>query len=377
MPTPSEENSGKSLHDIASLLVRSTPPVEDATALDTPKKSPPEGKQKEAVVLEEPEIDEDAPEDWDGDQDEDQDEDDDTTGDKTEDQQDDADDEEEAGSDDEPEEAEADYVEIRDTDIIEVMVDGELTEFSIADAKKALSGEGAIDKRLKDATEARKKAQADHALLLDQFSQTHATNNKLLGDLHGIMFKPSVAKPDAALRQRDANAYLRQMDAYEADQVRVGEGQKALEQLMAKRNEAMGKHMHTYREGQAQALVQAIPDMGDPEKSNVLLPKMAKFAMDAYGYSADEVQMASDHRMYKMIFDLMQLSDARRPSPNRGEKVMDLTGQANKRPRKLRSGATSSKAKSRQNAEKQAKVTSQARTSGKVKDVAATLIKRK
>lgn len=370
MPTPSEENSGKSLHDIAALLVRPTTPVEDATALDQTKTSPPEGKQKEAVVLEEPTLEEEELPLTDENEDE-------NTGDETDNQQDDAGDEEDAGSDDEPDATEPDYVDIRDTDVIEVMVDGELTEFSIADAKKALSGEGAIDKRLKDATEARKKAQADHSLLLEQFSQTHATNTKLLSDLHGIMFKPSVAKPDASLRQRDANAYLRQMDAYEADQSRVSEGQGALEQLMAKRNEAMGKHMHTYREGQAQALVQAIPDMGNPEKSAALLPKMAKFAMDQYGYSADEVQGASDHRMYRMIHDLMQISDARQTSPNRGEKVRDLTGQANKRPRKLRSGATSSKAKSRQNAEKQAKVTTQARTSGKVKDVAATLIKRK
>ena len=363
-----EQQTAKSLHDIASLIrqpkpeeVRDTTPTDDDVTLD-------EGNIEDEGVDEVEDTVDDLEET--GDEEETL-EADDVTSEEGE-------DEEDAGDDDADEHTEDDdgYIDIRDDDMIEVKIDGEVVLRSIADAKKALSGEGAIDKRLKEATEARKQAQADHTMLLEQFSVAHQNLMNTVQGMEDIVFKPTVKKPDPALRASDPQKYLLQVDAYEADQKRVEDGKKAIRALIKDQQDALQNDIKTYREQQTQALLQSVPELGDQEKAPKLLQSMSKLAMEQYGYSAEEIQQASDHRLYRMMYDLAKFHEARDATKRKTNTVKNLEGQASKRPRKLRSGATALKSKARKQAEAQKKVTEQARRSGKVKDVAATLIKR-
>jgi hypothetical protein len=354
------ENTVKSMHDIASLI--RTPEEEPAPAEAAEL---PLDEGKESVVEEDEivEVEEDAEEEILEASDEPLEE--------------GVDEEEDAGDDDAAEPTGEDgFIDIRDDDMIEVKIDGEVVLRSVSDAKKALSGEGAIDKRLKEATETRKQVQADHTMLLEQFSVAHKNLMKTVAGMENVVFKPMVEKPDAALRQANPNQYLAQIDAYEADQKRVEEGKSAIRALVQQQQEALQSDIQTYREGQTTALLQSIPDLGDSEIAPKLLEKMSKLAMEKYGYSSEEIQQASDHRLYKMIYDLTMLNDARTPAERKASTVKNLDSQAAKRPRKLRSGATALKARARQQADAQKKAADHARKSGKVKDVAATLIRK-
>jgi len=360
-----EPQTAKSLHDIASLLrvpeeapqqdqpsVQEAEEAEDQLPLD-------EGKDEagEADDYTSSEVSEDAAEAVNEPPEEGEDEDDD------------------AGDDDAEDALEDDgYLTVQDDDLIEVKIDGEVVLRSIADAKKALSGEGAIDKRLKEATEARKQAQADHTMLLEQFSLAHQNLMKTVQGMENVVFQPSVEKPDLKLRQSDPNTYLRQLDAYEADQARVKEGREAIRKMVKQQNDALAGDIQKYRAQQGKALVEAVPVLADQEQAPKLLQAMSKLAMEKYGYSPEEIQQASDHRMYRMVYDLLQFEQAR--GTQKGKPVQDLTDQEKKRPRKLRSGASKAKTETRKQAAQKRKVTETARQTGKVKDVAATLMTR-
>lgn len=363
-----EQQSAKTMHDIASLI--RTPAEQETIAEPVAEEVPlDEGNPEEAVT----ETADDAVE---ADDLEEVLEDD--TSEEINETSEEGDDEEEAGDDDADDHTEDDdgYLNVRDDDMIEVKVDGEVVLRSIADAKKALSGEGAIDKRLKEATEARKQAQADHTMLLEQFSIAHKNLMSTVEGMENIVFKPTVQKPDAALRQTNPQEYLLQVDAYEADQQRVADGKKAIRALIDEQNNALSEDIEKYRQQQATALLESVPELKDEEQAPKLLQSMSKLAMERYGYSPQEIQQASDHRLYRMMYDLSQFYGARDPANRKANTAQKLEGQRNKRPRTLRSGATALKSKARKQSEAQKQVANKARQSGKVKDVAQTLIKK-
>jgi hypothetical protein len=353
--------TASSMHDIASLL---------RVAPSAPVQEPPLPEGKSLVVAgDEPDTDA-APEEGDDAEEELY-----ANGEAPE--QDDDEDDAEAGDDDadaEPEEDDEGYFAVNDDDMIEVKIDGEIQLRSIADAKKALSGEGAIDKRLKEATEARKQANSAHSQLLEQFSVAHNSLMKTVQNLEGVIFKPTVERPDAALRQSNPQKYLLAVDAYEADQKRVEQGQKAVRDMVSQQRDALQNDIQEYRQSQAQLLVERMPELNDPQKAAPLLQGLSKLAIERYGYTVEEVQQASDHRMYLMMHDLMKFHEARSSTTRKGNTVKNLEGQSQKTPRKLRSGGTTAKMQTRKSADARKKVTDQARQSGKVKDVAATLI---
>jgi len=360
------QQTAKSLHDIASLIRQPATPA-------APTEVVKEDTLVEGNIDDTDQIEEGADEaDLEDDHDEGEDAPEYETSEEGEDE------EEDAGDDDadEPTADEDGFFAVADDDMIEVKIDGETVLRSIADAKKALSGEGAIEKRLKEATERRKQAQADHTMLLEQFSTAHKSLMKTVEGMETIVFKPLVQKPDPALRQSDPQKYLLQVDAYEADQKRVENGKKAIRELIEHQQKALEKDIGQYREHQTSALLEAIPELADQERAPVLLKAMSKLAMERYGYSAEEIQQASDHRMYRMMHDLAKFYAAREPATRKANTMKNLEGQAAKRPRKLRSGATALKAKARKQADAQKQAADKARQTGKIKDVAATLIKR-
>jgi len=288
--------------------------------------------------------------------------------------------------DDEPEGGDPDLedddqpagLDVADDDMIEVKVDGKVKTFTIAQAKKALSGEGAIEARLKEATETRKAAHAERTMFLDQFAMAQSSLVNTLTSVEDVMFQPAVKRPDAALRQSNPTAYLQHLEAYEADQARVNEGKKQFKAVMTKQQEALQKDVAAYRADQAAKIVEAIPQLGEPTTAQPLMSEMARLAIEHYGYSQNEIQMASDHRMYRMMYDALQyrklLAGGKKVDK---ERDFDAGKQKDKRPRVLRSGTTSTARKTSavKQAERAKEVTTNARKTGKVADVAQTLLR--
>lgn len=282
-----------------------------------------------------------------------------------------SDEEDEAESDDDADDAdEQSFIEINDDDLIEVTIDGEVKLCSIAEAKKALSGEGAYDKRIKEATELRKAAQVEHTATLERLENANRTFNAVVADLDKHLFVAQAEKPSAALKQSNPQAYATQLAAYHEEQEALSAGRQALNALVEKSREALDAERTAYKEEQAAKLTEALPALTNPKEGEALMRSMVEVAK-SYGFSEEEINAAMDHRYYLMVADLAKYSGARGKTVNTKDV---LSGQKSKRPRKLRSGATSTKARATAAAKQQQAKTDAARKSGKVKDVAQTLI---
>lgn len=265
--------------------------------------------------------------------------------------------------------------EISDDDLIEVKIDGEIQYRSIADAKKALAGDGAYDKRVKEATELRKQAQAEHTQIIERFSEAQRQFQGVLTKLEQGLFTPTVERPNPSLKQTNPDAYYRKYAEYQDEQERFAQGKEALNKLLKEQQDIVASQKEEYRKAQAQQLARALPDLADREKAPKMLEDMLNTAK-AYGFTDEEIQSQMDHRYYVMVADLTKYKTARQGAVGKANTVKDLEGQSNKAPRKLRSGGTSLKAKARAAADRQKKAAEQARKSGKPKDVAQTLIRR-
>lgn len=358
------DGNKSTVHQIASTLLQ---PQADATpADDETKVTPNEGNDDADEGVNDHDVLDDVSDD---DADDEQSDDDDETLDA--DDSGEGDDEDDTESDDDA--GSTDVLDISDDDLIEVKIDGQIEYRSIAEAKKALSGEGAYDKRVKEATELRKQAQAEHTQMLERFNEANRTFAAVLNELESNLFKAQTEKPDASLKQSNPDLYYRKLADYQAEQETLNEGKKQLYALAQKQQAEMQKQREAYRKEQAMLLQQKLPQLSDQEKAQPLVKSMVETAKE-YGFTEEEIGSALDHRYYIMVADLAKYKGVRDAPKRKANTVKNLDGQANKRPRKLRSGATALKAKSRKQRDQQKKATEIARKSGKVKDVAATLI---
>jgi hypothetical protein len=294
--------------------------------------------------------------------------DDDQSEDDTDEQSDDAEDDKDEQADDDAE----DVLQIDDDDLIEVKIDGQVVFRSIADAKKALSGEGAIEKRLQEATETRKTAQAERTQLLEQMAQAQNLLISTINDVQGAIFTPVVDKPSLALREKDPKEYVRQLERYERDQERVEKGKAKVIELLGRQKQKFDNEVEEYRKQQGQLLAQSLPQLGDKDKGPKLLNDMRDTAVNIYGYSPQEVAMASDHRLYRLVHDAMMYQKLRKNG--KAEVVKDVSGQKAKQPRKMRAGNNMGKQVLKAKTDARQKALEQARKSGKPQDIAKTLL---
>lgn len=294
--------------------------------------------------------------------------------------EDDLDDEVEEGEDEEDEEdpgeegEEDDYDEVTysDDDLVEVTVDGETREVSLRDLKAAYSGEGAIDKRLKEATEARKEALSLRDTTLQKAEEQRTRLLQTVQALDGALFAPMVEKPDPALRASNMQQYLMQKDAYEEDQQRINTSRQQLAQFMQQQQQEQIANRQKYRNEQQQELVRKLPELqsNDPNKVKAVQDDIA-FAASHYGFTPEQVALVDNHAVFLMARDaarylrMSEATNAARTAPKRGN---------GKKPKKLRaSGPTTAKINAKRTAQQNKRLYEKAKDTGKVSDVADLL----
>jgi len=264
-----------------------------------------------------------------------------------------------------------DYLDIRDDDVISVMVDGEEQEVSIADLKRAHSGEGAIEKRLQDVTEERKAVHAERTQLLEKLANEEAVVTEALSSLNDSVFAAVIPAPSDALRRSNPEQYLRHKEAYEADQKRVGDARKAVETRLADVSAERTKRLNEYSQQAGQIILKEIPELADPKKSPAMLQNLAKTAR-LYGYTDHEIQTALDPRMFMLMRDAARFRDM--TGRTKETDLTNLEGQKTKKIRRLRTGNTQAKTRARQSDQKRTAALNKARQTGKPSDIAATLL---
>lgn len=300
----------------------------------------------------------------------------------TQDEDEDASDEGTSDEDDDEEDVEAanddtnddNVLEINDDDMIEVVIDGETVLRSISDAKKALSGEGAIEKRLEEATKAKQKLVSDHTQLLQSYQAANSNFTDVVTQLHEAVTTPLVSPPPDHLQHSDPAAYIKHLNAYNNDQKRISQIEAQLQEAIQQQQEAVKERTSEYQEQQTAILQERLPELFDNQKSGQLLTKMNDVAVNKYGFTPEELQQVQDARYYLVLADLAKYHSAK-GTVTRRQNTVKTGKRATDVPRKLRSGATKAKAAAAKRAKEQQQAVERARQTGSTKDIARTLIK--
>ena len=267
------------------------------------------------------------------------------------------------------------YIDINDDDVLEVMVDGKLETRTIAELKKAASGEGAIERRLQEATETRKTAHAERTTILEKLAENEQMLVTALTSLDASVFVGVIPAPNESLKTSNPAQYLRHKEAYDADQLRIANAKNAINTKIAELDAQRNARLQEYGKEAAATIAAIIPELVDPQKSQPMLAKLTETAK-LYGYTDQEIASALDPRMFHLVRDAMLYRALKDPKSKEVRNVKDLTSQSGKPiVRKLRSGNTKATSFVKAQAKQQAAAINKARETGSINDVAATLVK--
>lgn len=273
---------------------------------------------------------------------------------------DDLDDEEEFGS-------------YSDDDLLEVTVDGEKREVSIRDLKARFAGEGAIEKRLQEATETRKAAQAERAAIQQEAEQHRANMLQTVQQLDQFLFMPLVQRPDPALRSKNMNEYLMQKDAFEEDQQRIAQLRQAANAVLTQHQQKQAQDRAAARQYESEVLVQKEPTLSTDEGKKAFQADLA-LAISHYGFTQEQLSQVDNHALFLMARDAGRyLKLAQKANGPSDREAKDSKGQQRVK-RLLKPGSVPSKPAATQAVKARKVAETQARKTGSVDDVAAMLL---
>ena len=275
---------------------------------------------------------------------------------------DDATDEEEDAKDDEDPE----IIELTDDYTLEVTVDGETRQVTLGDLKQNFSGEGAIDKRLQEATEARKAATAERAAVQQELDTGRQNLVRAFQMFDEMMFQPSVSAPDERLRQTNPQEYLLQETAYRNDQASLGQRRAEVKKALDAYNAREAQNLQQKRAENSQKLLEKMPELRDPEKAKVV-EELILEGVRHYGFSEQEISEAYDERMFRMAHDAAQFRRMKA-----GQQVQPAP-QTQKTKKVLKPSPSGAVKQATAKARKAKAALEQARKSGKAEDIANTL----
>ena len=271
------------------------------------------------------------------------------------------DDEESDGDDEGDEEYEASDEEIADQvepSTFNIKVDGEDVSVTLEDLKRDYSGQQYIQKGMKQAAEQRKQAEDAYNGLNQQREQLHQLMQQV--QQQGVLAQP--VPPTRELLADDPLGYIEaeatyrdEMGAFQAQRQQIAQQHQATQQ-------AQGQAQQAHLQEQMAALVKAIPEFGDKEKSPKIKEMLVK-SSESYGYSSEEMSNIVDHRAMLVLNDAMKYRQMMAGKSNVESKL--------KKARPLiKAGA---KKQPDSASKKQAKRMSQLKKSGSVADAAALL----
>jgi hypothetical protein len=263
-----------------------------------------------------------------------------------------------------PEEVDDEEVDL-DSIEIDVPVDGETKKVSLKDLKARYAGEGAIEKRLQEATEVRTQV-AQQSQYHMQAIEAQVQRIKQLDEIIAKNVEPNINWDE--LRARDPGRYLLERDKkFEADAKRSQLAQEQ-QRLMAEHQNLQNAQMTERAKAEAQILIKKIPDLAIPEKAEKLTAALVEAGV-SYGFAPKEIDEVFDHRAMLVLHDAMQYR-----ALMAGKKAETMKTTQN--PLKTLVRPASSAGRSTMTSEKKAELDTykKAKSSGKVDDVAKFLI---
>ncbi len=270
---------------------------------------------------------------------------------------------------------EVEYLDLEDDLEIEVIVDGQPETRTLKQLRDLASGEGAIDKRLEEASNLQRESHAYATSMLEYLANQQALYENALTDLDDAVFAELIPKPTDDLLDKNPSGYKKHQKAYEQDQERITKARSAIEGKVKELSEARNGRLQQYAQASMARVKEFIPELfdSDPTVANKKFNALKQTAMN-YGYTEQEIGAAYDYRMYNLIAAANELEQLKSKSKEETRDITNLAQQKVKRVRRLKGGSTTNKTRVKAAAKQREAVTARAKETGKVQDIAATLL---
>lgn len=278
--------------------------------------------------------------------------------------------EEDAGTEDD-DEGES-HLELDEDYTVSVKVDGETKEVTLRELLDNYSHSGAADKRLKEATETLKEAKTSREKAVSDAEQVQTSIYNVIRHIDDALHRPNVTPPDESLKQTNPSKYLRHMEAYQQDQMRIQQSRETLKAAFAQQGDAINKAREANKAEQFRLLQEHLPALRDPKQQQGAMNDIV-LAAKHFGFSDDEISDGLDHRYY-----LVAHAAAQYLKSTKGKLRMSKTVEDNRSPNKvMRSGRTKAKSRASAQQKKVVALKKRAQTTGKPEDVAAYMTARR
>jgi hypothetical protein len=250
-----------------------------------------------------------------------------------------------------------DPAELSDDQLVSVTVDGVKAEVTLEELKQRYAGGETVAKRVQEATEAR-NATVEHLNETRQLAETLVTQ---FGE---SLFRRTIPAPDPKMLDTSPNEYMRQKVLFDQE----GEMLAAHHQQLSATMEQLTAQQQALRAEQrveaAKELRRILPAIANPEKAPVVKKAISE-AAEYFGFTPQDVASCSDARIFKALaFASAELR--RRQGVSVVPKSVKTTTLASAPAKKRNPGSSASR--------KHAAAMKQAAKTGKVDDIAASLI---
>jgi hypothetical protein len=184
--------------------------------------------------------------------------------------------------------------------------------------------------------------------------------------------------PTQQLKDADPARYIAQMEAYQKDQARIEQSRQLVLDAMNEFSKQHKENENNRRVYEISRLTEKLPDLKVDGKKKAVMQDIVD-AADTYGFTPEELNQGSDHRLFHMAYEAMQYRKLKK-----GMKLNDMEEREEKArtkiksgPRLLRSKGTTAKKLSTAAAKRVKVVKNRAQSTGKVDDVANFLTTRR
>lgn len=211
----------------------------------------------------------------------------------------DTDDEDTADDEEDDESDEDEAGEAIASDDAKVTLDDGST-ITVAELKRGHLRTGDYTRKTQELAEQRKAHEASQSTLMQQ-SQQLAQEREFIASLAQQLLPKA---PDKSIMDTDPVGYMQAKAAYDESVNHLNQlsqqQQAAQQRFQAEQQQALAQH----RKAEAERLLETMPDLKEPGKYSQFMTEAATVMQNHYGFSAEEVGEAMDHRFYPIFRDL-------------------------------------------------------------------------
>ena len=255
---------------------------------------------------------------------------------------------------DSPEDDTFDASKLGDGVKLSVTVDGEEQEVTLGDLKRRYAGEGAIEKRLQQVTETRKK-------VFEDYEKQTALATQVMQNFGQLLFRRTISPPNEALLNSNPALYIQRKEAYEREGQALAAAQQQLHGMMQQLDGHIEEQRKAVRVAAAQELRRIMPAIADPVRGPKLTAALREAAREI-GYSDADIAACTDPLMFKTM--ALAARELRRAKGTTVQKQKE-------NPRTLKSAASKSVPSAQR---RQQDALSRAAKTGSIDDIAASMI---